>query len=44
MRRLTSFLVLIFLVCELRLPAQNITGAFVGSVKDPSGQPSRAPK
>ena len=37
MRRLTSFLVLIFLVCELRLPAQNITGAFVGSVKDPSG-------
>jgi hypothetical protein len=37
MRRLAVFLMLVLFVCALRLPAQNITGTFAGSVKDPSG-------
>src|SRR6476661_1314822 len=37
MRRLAVFLILVLFVCAPRLPAQNITGTFAGSVKDPSG-------
>src|SRR5882757_7740584 len=37
MRRLAAFLLLALLMCELRLPAQNISGTLAGSVKDPSG-------
>jgi hypothetical protein len=37
MRRLAAILILVLSVNELPLPAQNISGTFAGSVKDPSG-------